>query len=211
MPIRILVVDDHSLAREGIRAIVAADPALEVVAEASSGEAAIQLWNEHRPDVTIMDQRLPGISGLDAILVIRHQYPEARFVVVTANGFQEHVQQAVSAGVQGYLFKELVRTELICAIHRIHEGESYYPEPVRRPFHAGRSSAEPEQDVVLTSRELDVLRLVAQGFSNKEIAAMLSLREFTVKSYVQSAIAKLGARDRTHAVTIAISRGFFNV
>jgi two-component system, NarL family, response regulator len=211
MPIRILVVDDHTIVRDGLRAILTGDPLLRVVAEAGSGEAAVRLWDEHHPDVTIMDERLPGISGIDAILTIRKHHPEARFVVLTPSSVEDEIQRALSAGVQAYLFIDLVRTELIGAIHRIHRGERYIPAPVTDQLQERRALARPLSEEALTPQEIDVLRLAARGFSYEEIALMLSRSEYEVKRSLRSCIAKLGARNHSEAVTLATVRGYLNV
>lgn len=204
LPIRVLFVDDHTIAREGLRAIISHEADMTIVGEASSGELAIDLWSEVRPDVTIMDLRLSGLSGLDTIIAIRRQNPESRFIVLTSFEGDEHIHRALLAGVQGYLFKDLVRTELIAAIRAVHHGRRYIPAEVSDRLY----EASPRVD--LTPREVDCLRVVAQGYSNKEIAASLGLSEFTVKGYVQSAISKLSARDRTHAVMLALQRGLLD-
>jgi DNA-binding NarL/FixJ family response regulator len=204
VPIRVLFVDDHTIAREGLRSIITHEQDMDVVGEANSGEAALQLWGDVKPDITIMDLRLPGMSGLDAIQAIRRQHPEAKFIVLTSFVGDEQIHRALLAGVQGYLFKDLVRRELIAAIRAVHQGRRYIPAEVSERLY------ENTPRVDLTPREVDVLRIVAQGRSNKEIATVLGISEFTVKGYVQSAIGKLNARDRTHAVILALQRGLID-
>jgi DNA-binding NarL/FixJ family response regulator len=204
VPIRVLFVDDHTIAREGLRSIITHEEDMDVVGEASNGEAALQLWNEVKPDITIMDLRLPGMSGLDAIHAIRRLHPEAKFIVLTSFVGDEQIHRALLAGVQGYLFKDLVRRELIAAIRAVHQGRRYIPAEVSERLY------ENTPRVDLTPREVDVLRIVAQGRSNKEIGTVLGISEFTVKGYVQSAIGKLNARDRTHAVILAMQRGLID-
>jgi DNA-binding NarL/FixJ family response regulator len=200
-PIRVFFVDDHFIAREGLRSIVACEPDMVVAGEAANGEDAVKLFANLNPDVTLMDIRLPGRNGIETILDIRKQHPVSRFVVLTSHDGDELIHRALESGVQGYLYKDMVRTELTAAIRMVHAGRKYIPVPVASRLY------EHQPRLQLTPRELDVLRHVANGRSNREIAAELRIKEFTVKSHVQSLLAKLEASDRTHAVTIASKRG----
>lgn len=200
-PIRVFFVDDHFIAREGLRSIISHEPDMEVAGEAATGEEAIHLYHSLLPDVTLMDIRLPGKNGLDTMIELFQTHPDARFIVLTSHDGDELIRLALEAGIHGYLYKDMVRTELTSAIRVVHAGRKYIPTPVssRLYEHYSRES--------LTPRELDVLRLISAGQSNKEIAASLNLKEFTVKAHVQNILSKLGASDRTHAVTIASKRG----
>jgi DNA-binding NarL/FixJ family response regulator len=203
--IRILSVDDHGLLREGIAALIANQSDLELVAEASNGREAVELFRQHQPDVTLMDLLMPEMGGIDAIGVIRGEFPEARIIVLTTHPGDVQVARALRAGARAYLLKSLVRKELIETIRAVHSGQKRVPPEVAAIIaeHAG--------DETLTAREIDVLRLIADGNANKGIAALLSITEETVKGHVKNILAKLGANDRTHAVSIGLKRGIFQL
>jgi DNA-binding NarL/FixJ family response regulator len=199
--IRLLSVDDHALLREGLAALIANQPDMELVAEASDGREAIELFRTHRPDVTLMDLQMPGMSGIDAISAIRGEFPEARVIVLTTYTGDIQVMRAMKAGARAYLLKGLLRKELIETIRAVHAGQRRMAPEIAAEI------AEHSTDDALTAREIDVLRLIAGGNANKEIAALLSITEETVKGYVKNILAKLRAKDRTHAVTIGLKRG----
>jgi DNA-binding NarL/FixJ family response regulator len=203
--IRILSVDDHGLLREGIAALIANQSDLELVAEASNGRQAVELFRQHQPDVTLMDLLMPEMGGIDAIVAIRCEFPQARIIVLTTHPGDVQVARALRAGARAYLLKSLVRKELIETIRAVHSGQKRVPPEVAAIIaeHAG--------DETLTAREIDVLRLIADGNANKEIAALLSITEETVKGHVKNILAKLGANDRTHAVSIGLKRGVFQL
>jgi DNA-binding NarL/FixJ family response regulator len=203
--IRVLCVDDHPLVRKGIAAILANEPDMQLVAEAAGGQEAIALFRHHRPDVTLMDLRMPGVDGIAAITAIRAQAPEARIIALTSYDTDHDVYQALEAGVRGYLLKEMVHTEVVRAIRLVHEGKRLMPPEV-----AERLAAHFPQ-VSLTPREIEVLGYVAKGLSNREIGLRLGTAGGTVKMHVQNIISKLGAADRTHAVTLAIQRGMLQL
>ncbi len=203
--IRVLAADDHAVLRHGIASLINAEPDMEVVADASTGQEAIQQYRLHRPDVTLMDLQMPGISGIEAIIGIRGEYPDARIVVLTTYAGDVQVARAFRAGARGYLLKTSVHTDLAEAIRAVHAGKKRVPPELAAELagHAG------EDD--LSAREIDVLRLIAVGHANKEIAAQLSLAEETVKGHVRNILEKLDAHDRTHAVTIALRRGIIDL
>ncbi len=204
-PIRLLTVDDHDLVRKGLAAILSTEPGIELVAEASTGTHAVRLYREHRPDVTLMDLRLPDQSGIETTRQIRSEFPEAKILVLTSYDGDQDIYRALEAGVRGYLLKEMVHTEVIRAIHVVHSGKRFIPPEVSQQL----NGFFPE--VALTPREIEVLALVARGFGNKEVADVLGTATGTVKAHVQSILSKLGARDRTHAVTIALERGIIHL
>lgn len=203
--IRILTVDDHPLLRKGIAALLNAEPDLELVAEASNGKEAIDAFRSHRPDVTLMDLQLPEVDGLKAIEAIRKEFPEARIIVLTTYRGDTQVLRALKAGARGYILKGYVHKELLDAIRAVHAGEKRIPPDIAAELavHAG--------DDVLSEREVDVLRLIAGGNSNKQIADRLSIGEATVKSHVTNILSKLGANDRAHAATIGLNRGIIEL
>jgi two-component system, NarL family, response regulator len=204
-PIRILTVDDHALLLEGIAALVNAESDMKLVAEACDGQEAIKQFRLHRPDVTLMDLQMPALNGLEAIIGIRSEFPNARIIVLTTYAGDVQVLRALKAGARGYILKGHVHRELLDTIRAVHAGQKRIPAEVAAELaeHTG------EED--LTSREIDVLRLIAAGNANKEIAGQLSIGEETVKGHVTNILAKLGANDRTHAVTIGLKRGIIEL
>jgi DNA-binding NarL/FixJ family response regulator len=200
--VRILVVDDHPFMREGITAAVNGQLDMILVGEAASGKEAVECYRELRPDVVLMDLNLPGMSGIDAMQAILKEFPAARIVVLTAYRGDVQALHAFRAGAVGYLLKNMLRKELLDTIRIVVSGRKRIPDEVA--VELGRHSLDDE----LTERELEVLRKVAKGTPNKLIAAELALAEPTVKSHLKNIFQKLGANDRTHAVTIAISRGY---
>ena len=204
-PIRILAVDDHSLLRDGIAKLVAAQPDMEMVAEASNGLEAIEQFRVHRPDVTLMDLQMPEMNGVDAIIAICGEFPRARIIVLTTYVGDVQVLRALKAGARGYLLKNLLRKELLDTIRLVHAGHKRIPPEVANEL------AEHATDESLSEREIEVLRMVAGGNANKEIGAQLDITEETVKGHLKNIMAKLGANDRTHAVTIALKRGIIDL
>jgi DNA-binding NarL/FixJ family response regulator len=200
-PIRILAADDHALLRQGIAALINGESDMKLVAEASDGQEAIEKFRLHRPDVTLMDLQMPALNGIEAIIGIRSEFPNARIIVLTTYTGDVQVLRALKAGARGYMLKAHVGRELLDTIRAVHAGQKRIPPEVAAEL------AEHATDEDLTSRELDVLRLIAAGNANKEVAGQLSITEETVKSHVTSILAKLGANDRTHAVTIGLKRG----
>jgi DNA-binding NarL/FixJ family response regulator len=203
--IRVLTVDDHPLLREGINGTVNAQPGMSVVAEAADGDEAIASYRTHRPDITLMDLRLPKKSGIEAIAAIRGEFPAARIIVLTTYAGDVQALRAFRSGASGYLLKTMLRTELVDTIRRVHAGQRRVPPEIAAEMaeHAG--------DDVLSAREIEVLRHVAAGNSNKIIASNLNLSEHTVKGHIKNVLSKLGASDRTHAVMIALRRGFLDM
>jgi DNA-binding NarL/FixJ family response regulator len=204
-PIRILTVDDHQLLREGIAAVLEGQPDMALIGQANNGREAIESFRQLRPDVTLMDLRMPDINGIEAITAIRAEFPNARIVVLTTYAGDVQAAAALKAGASGYLLKNLVRKELLETIRVVHAGKRRIPPEVATEI------AEHVADDSLTERELEVLRRVAAGKSNKVIAAELDISEGTVKTHMKSILPKLDARDRTHAVMIALKRGIFDL
>jgi DNA-binding NarL/FixJ family response regulator len=202
--IRILAVDDHPLLREGIAAVIDGEDDFELVAEATSGQEAIELFRIHRPDVTLMDLQMPGMNGIDAMLSIRSQFADARFIVLTTYQGDVQALRALKAGAAGYLLKNMMRKELLETIRIVHAGRRRIPPEIAAEL------ADHVTEDALSDREVDVLRRVATGNSNKIIASQLNVSEATVKGHMKSILSKLGANDRTHAVTIAMKRGFLD-
>jgi len=203
--IRILTVDDHPLLRKGIAALVNGEPDLKLVAEASNGNEAIDAFRAHQPDVTLMDLQMPEVDGLDAIDRIRREFPEARIIVLTTYSGDTQVLRALKAGARGYILKGHVHKELLDAIRAVHAGQKRIPAEIASQL------ADHATDDALTEREIDVLKLVAAGNANKQIADRLSIGEATVKSHVSNILSKLGANDRSHAVTIGLKRGIIEL
>jgi DNA-binding NarL/FixJ family response regulator len=204
-PIRVLTVDDHALLREGIAALVNAESDMKLVAEATNGQEGIEKFRVHRPDVTLMDLQMPTLNGIEAIIRIRSEFPSARIIVLTTYTGDVQVLRALRAGAQGYIVKGNVRRELLDTIRAVHAGQKRIPPEVAAEL------AEHALEDELSLRELDVLRLIATGNANKEIAGQLAIAEDTVKSHVTNILAKLGANDRTHAVTIGLKRGIIEL
>jgi DNA-binding NarL/FixJ family response regulator len=202
--IRILAVDDHPLFLEGIAAILEGEPDMSLVAEASDGREAIQQFRTHRPDVILMDLQMPRMSGLDATIAIRGEDPEARIIVLTTYMGDVQVMRALRAGARAYLLKNLLHKELLDSIRAVYTGKKTISPEVSYEL-AQRATDDP-----LTSAEIEVLRLIAGGNANKEIAAQLSVTEETVKGRVRSLLSKLGANDRTHAAMIGVKRGIID-
>lgn len=204
-PIRILVVDDHPLLREGIESLVGKQIDMTVVAEASTGKEAITLFRIHQPDVTLMDIRMPDLSGVDAMTQILREFPEARCIVLSTYGGDVQILRALKAGARAYLLKAFLRKELLDTIRSVYAGRKRIPPEIAAQIadHAGED--------YLTEREIDVLQLIAAGNPNKLVANRLLITEDTVKAHVKSILSKLSANDRTHAVTIAIKRGIIDL
>ena len=203
--IRILAVDDHALVREGIAVLVGTQPDMTLVAEASNGREAIQQFRTHRPDVTLMDLQMPEMNGFDAIVAIRGEFPNAKIVVLTTYKGDVQILRSLKAGAQGYLLKNTFHKELVETIRAIHAGRKALSPEVSYEI------AEHATDDALTPAEISVLRLIAAGNANKQIADQLSITEETVKSRVKCILSKLGANDRTHAAIIGLKRGIIEL
>jgi two-component system, NarL family, response regulator len=199
--LKVMVVDDHYLVRMGLASIIAIEPDMIVCAEASSGEQAQALFRTHRPDVTLMDLRLPGMNGAEAIQAIRHEFPDARFVMLSTYVCDEEIYGALQAGAMAYIVKSVQRDELLTAIRKAATGQRHIPAEVAARL------ADRVAGSRLSAREIEVLRLLVSGRRNREIAGALTITEGTVKLHVSSILDKLGADDRTEAVTMALQRG----
>lgn len=203
--IRILCVDDHPVLREGIAAILASEADMALVAEAGNGREAIEQFRSQRPDITLMDLQMPVMSGCEAILAIRREFPDARIIVLTTYSGDAQADRAFKAGAYGYLLKSMLRKELVETIRTVHSGRRRIPPEIAVEM------AEHHADDALTDREMDVLRQVASGNANKIIADNLKISEETVKAHMRKILSKLGANDRTHAVAIALKRGIIEI
>ena len=203
-PIRILVAEDHLVARVGVSTIVNMQPDMTVVAEAANGQQALELYRQHQPDVALLDIRMPGMSGLEAAAAIRAEFPGARMIALTTYGGDEDIRRALAAGVQAYLTKDVLHDELLNAIRAVAAGQTYLPAAV-----AAVAAQSPRPD--LSAREMQVLELIVQGLANKQIAYALDIAEHTVKNHVKNILSKLGAQDRTQAATAAIQRGIIHL
>jgi two-component system, NarL family, response regulator len=204
-PIRILVAEDHLVARVGVSTIVNMQPDMTVVAEASNGQQAVELYRKHMPDVALLDMRMPIMSGVEAAIAIRAQFPNARMIALTTYGGDEDIRRALAAGVQAYLTKDVLHDELLKAIRAVHAGQTYLPAGVA----AALAAQMPRPD--LSAREVQVLELIVRGLANKQIAYSLNIAEHTVKNHVKNILSKLGVQDRTQAATAAIQRGIVHL
>jgi DNA-binding NarL/FixJ family response regulator len=200
--IKVLAVDDHPLLRDGIAAVMNGEEDLELVAQGASGAEAVELFRIHRPDVTLMDLQMPGMNGIETISAIRREFPNARFIVLTTYQGDIQALRALKAGAMGYLLKNMLRKELLDTIRKVHSGKRCIPPEIAAEL------ADHVTDDGLSDREIEVLKGVATGHSNKIIASQLAVSEATVKGHMKSILSKLGANDRTHAVTIAMKRGY---
>jgi len=204
-PKRIMIADDHPVVREGFAAMIGTEPDMTVVAQARSGEEAVDLFRRVRPDVTLMDLRMPGMGGVDAIRAIRREFPDSRLIVLTTYDGDEDIYRALEAGAQAYLLKDMLCDEILAAIRAVHAGQRRIPAAV------GTRLAERLTALGLSEREQRVLDLVATGKSNKEIAAALEITEATVKGHMTNVLGKLGVTDRTQAVITALRRGLVHL
>ena len=202
--IKVLSVDDHPLLREGIAAVLQSEEDILLIGEATNGAEAIESFRKNRPDVTLMDLQMPVMNGIDAILAIRGEYPNARFIVLTTYQGDVLALRALKAGASGYLLKSMLQKDLLDTIRSVHAGRRCIPPGIAAEL------ADHVTDDALSEREIEVLRRVAMGTSNKIIASQLSVSEATIKGHMKNILSKLGANDRTHAVTIAMKRGFLD-
>jgi DNA-binding NarL/FixJ family response regulator len=199
--IKVLAVDDHPLLREGIAAVIQGEPDMQLVAEATNGQEAIESFRRYRPDVTLMDIQMPGMNGIEAITAIRSEFPSARFIVLTTYQGDVQALRALKAGASGYLLKNMLRKDLLDTIRAVDAGKRRVPSII------AANLVDHLADDALSMREIEVLQRVAAGSSNKVIAAQLVVSEATIKGHMKNILSKLGANDRTHAVTIALRRG----
>ena len=203
--IGLLIVDDHHIVRSGLTSLINSEPDMQVLAEANDGQKAIDLFRQLKPDVTLMDLRLPVVSGVEATIAIRKEFPEAKILVLTTYDGDEDIYRALQAGASGYLLKGMFAEELLEAIRAVNSGMRRIPPAIAERLAARLGVPE------LTAREVDVLGLIVKGNSNKEIAASLGISEATVKTHINNLLGKLGASDRTHAATIALQRGIIHM
>jgi two-component system, NarL family, response regulator len=204
-PIRILIAEDHLIARVGVTTIVNMQPDMTVVAEAANGLQAVEMFRKHLPDVTLLDLRMPGMTGLEAAVAIRREYPKARLIALTTYGGDEDIRRALQAGVQAYLTKDVLHDDLLKAIRAVHAGHPFLPPSVAKTLAAEFLAPD------LSAREMEVLSLIVNGLANKQIAHRLSIAEHTVKNHVKSILSKLNVADRTQAATAAIQRGIIHL
>jgi DNA-binding NarL/FixJ family response regulator len=204
-PIRILIVEDHPVFRKGLTTIIESEPDMILVGQAANAAEAIAEFRRHRPDITLMDLRLPGTNGTDALITIRGEFPDARIIMLTTSDGDADIQRAMRAGAWGYILKSMPLEELLAVVRSVHAGRRLVPAEVavRLAEHLG------EED--LTTRELEVLQLIRDGYRNKQIADRLLIAETTVSFHIKNLVSKLGANDRTHAVTIALRRGLLHI
>jgi len=203
--IRIMVIDDQAVVRQGFVALINTVPDMEVIAEGLNGQQAIDLYDQHTPDVTLIDLRMPVVGGVEAISAIRSNYPDARLIVLTTYDGDEDIYRSLQAGARGYLLKDVFFEELETAIRSVHAGSRHIPAAIAARLAERMASSD------LTSREMEVLELIVQGQSNKEIGASLTISEATVKSHINNILSKLGVTDRTQAVTTALQRGLVHL
>ena len=204
-PIRILIVDDHFVVRSGLAAMIETQEDMTVAAEAANGEQAIELYKEHKPDIVLMDLRLPKLSGLEATVAIRRLDPQARIVVLTTYDGDEDIYRCLEAGAAAYLLKESLHSDLLDIVRRVHAGERYIPQGVANLL------AERMARAKLTAREQQILELIAKGMTNRDISASLSITDSTINVHVSNIIAKLGVNDRTQAIIAAHKRGIIHL
>lgn len=203
--IRIMVIDDQAVVRQGFVALINTVPDMEVIAEGINGQQAIDLYTQHMPDITLIDLRMPVVGGVEAITTIRQKFPDARLIVLTTYDGDEDIYRSLQAGAKGYLLKDVFFEELETAIRSVHAGSRHIPAAIAMRLAERMASSD------LTSREMEVLELIVQGQSNKEIGASLKISEATVKSHINNILSKLGVTDRTQAVTTALQRGLVHL
>jgi len=203
--INIMVIDDQAVVRQGLVSLIGTVPDMTVIAEGTNGQQAIELYRKHRPDVTLIDLRMPIVNGVEAITTIRREFPDARLIVLTSYDGDEDIYRSLQAGAQGYLLKDMFFEELEDAIRKVHAGSKRIPAQVAERLAERMSGSQ------LTGRELEVLKQIVRGNSNREIAAALKISEATVKSHINSILSKLGVTDRTQAATTALQRGLVHL
>jgi DNA-binding NarL/FixJ family response regulator len=204
-PIRIVIAEDHLIARVGVKTIINTQPDMTVVGEAANGIQAVELYRKHRPDVTLMDVRMPVLTGVEAIIAIRAEFADARIIALSTYGGDEDIRRALQAGARAYLTKDVLHDELLRAIHAVHDGGKYLPASVSAALESSTLPAG------LSAREMEVLSLIVKGRGNKQIAYQLGIAEHTVKNHVKNILSKLSVDDRTQAATAAIQRGIIHL